>query len=216
MRILIADDHALYVEGLMNLLSPDFEIIATATTGEEAVEKARLTKPDVILMDINMPVLDGISATRAIVTENPKIKVLMLTSFGETENLFRAIRAGAVGYLLKDLEGTDIMAGLHELAKDRNPFSPGLEGHLLRAIRDLESSPQPAPDILLNERQMEVLILVAQGLDYMEVGRKLFISERTVKYHMANIKEILGLTNHAQVVAWAWDHGLGKTVPKGN
>lgn len=214
MRVLMADDHPLYVEGLINLLSADFEIVGTASTGKEAVAKAGLTKPDVILMDISMPVLDGIAATRAITAEHPEIKIIILTALGETDNLFRAIRAGAVGYLLKNLEDTDIIAGLRELEKGRNPFSPGLENHLLQEFRALEAYSLPDPCTILNEKQLEVLELVAQGLDYGEVGRRLFISERTVKYHMGRIKEILQLGSQAQVVAWAWEHGLGKTVPK--
>lgn len=214
MRILIADDHPLYVEGLINLLSADFEIVGTASTGEEVVTRARLTKPDVILMDISMPLLDGIAATRTITAEHPEIKIIMLTALGETDNLFRAIRAGAVGYLLKNLEDTDIIAGLRELEKGRNPFSPGLENHLLQEFRALQADSLPDPCTLLNEKQLEVLELVAQGLDYGEVGKRLFISERTVKYHMGRIKKILQLGSQAQVVAWAWEHGLGKTVPK--
>lgn len=214
MRILIADDHPLYVEGLINLLSADFEIVGTASTGEEVVTRARLTKPDVILMDISMPLFDGIAATRTITAEHPEIKIIMLTALGETDNLFRAIRAGAVGYLLKNLEDTDIIAGLRELEKGRNPFSPGLENHLLQEFRALQADSLPDPCTLLNEKQLEVLELVAQGLDYGEVGKRLFISERTVKYHMGRIKKILQLGSQAQVVAWAWEHGLGKTVPK--
>lgn len=215
MRIMIADDHALYVEGLVNLLSSDFEVVSAVSTGIEALEQARLSKPDVILMDVNMPDLDGIAATRTIMAELPEVKILMLTSFGETETLFRAVKAGAVGFLLKDLEGTDIIAGLHELELGKNPFSPGLENQILQEFRT--HYPAAAVDdntTLLNERQLEVLELVAQGLEYDEVGKCLFISERTVKYHMGRIKEVLGLSNHAQVVAWAWERGIGRTVLK--
>ena len=215
MRIMIVDDHPLYVEGLKNLLQEDFEIVSAVSTGFEAVEEARRTKPDVILMDINMPGLDGIAATREILSKQPEIKILMLTSFGETDTLYRAIRAGAVGYLLKDLEDTEIIWGLKELQKGRNPFSPGLENLVLEEFRrQADHQPSGQGLALLNERQIEVLDLVAQGLEYVEVGKRLFISERTVKYHMANIREILQLPNQAQIVAWAWEHGLGKTVPK--
>ena len=215
MRIMIVDDHPLYVEGLKNLLQEDFEIVSAVSTGFEAVEEARRTKPDVILMDINMPGLDGIVATREILSRQPEIKILMLTSFGETDTLYRAIRAGAVGYLLKDLEDTEIIWGLKELQKGRNPFSPGLENLVLEEFRrQADHQPSGQGLALLNERQIEVLDLVAQGLEYVEVGKRLFISERTVKYHMANIREILQLPNQAQIVAWAWEHGLGKTVPK--
>lgn len=215
MRIMIADDHALYVEGLINLLSADFEIVSTVSSGEAAIEQARRVRPDVILMDINMPGMDGIAAAKAIAAEHPEIRIIMLTSFGETDKLFRAIRAGSVGYLLKDLEDTDIVAGLYELEKGRNPFSPGLENQILQEFRTQQADETAiSQESLLNERQLEVLELVAQGLDYSEVGRRLFISERTVKYHMGKIKEVLQLANQAQVVAWAWQHGLGKSSPK--
>ncbi|HKM42656.1 MAG TPA: response regulator transcription factor, partial [Limnochordia bacterium] len=215
--IMIADDHSLYVEGLKNLLQEDFDIVSVVSTGLAAVEEARRSKPDVILMDINMPGLDGIAATRQIMAEQPGIRILMLTSFAETDTLFRAIRAGAVGYLLKNLKDTEIISGLQELQQGRNPFSPGLENKILQEFR-LQSVDSPLNPVrfLLNERQIEVLELVAQGLEYAEVGKLLFISERTVKYHVAQIKESLQLSNHAQVVAWAWGHGLGKTVPKCN
>ncbi|NLL08403.1 MAG: response regulator transcription factor [Firmicutes bacterium] len=215
MRIMIADDHPLYVEGLKNLLQEDFEIVSAVSSGVEAVEEAGRTKPDVILMDVNMPGLDGIAATREILSKQPDIKILMLTSFGETDTLYRAVRAGAVGYLLKDLEDTEIIWGLKELERGRNPFSPGLENLVLQEFRRQADDQMPGQGLaLLNERQIEVLDLVAQGLEYAEVGKQLFISERTVKYHMAKIREVLQLSNQAQIVAWAWEHGLGKTVPK--
>lgn len=211
MRIMIADDHPLYVEGLKNLLSDDFDIVSVATTGVAAIEEAQLTKPDVILMDVNMPILDGIEATRGILAEQPGIKVLMLTSFAETDTLFRAIKAGAVGYLLKNLEGSEIIYGLQELEKGRNPFSPGLENQILGEFRNQAGDRKDSDGLrLLNERQIEVLEYVAQGLEYAEVGKRLFICERTVKYHVGNIKDILQLTNHAQITAWAWKHGLGR------
>lgn len=217
MRIMIAEDHPLYVEGLKNLLQDDFEIVSIVSTGLAAIEAARICKPDVILMDINMPVLDGIAATREIMAKQPGIKILMLTSFEETDTLFRAIRAGAVGYLLKNLEDTEIISGLMELQKGRNPFAPGLQNRILEEFRVQYGDPGLATSMnQLSERQIEVLELVAQGLEYVEVGKRLFICERTVKHHMANIKEVLQLSNHAQVVAWAWEHGLGRTVPKCN
>jgi DNA-binding NarL/FixJ family response regulator len=215
MRIMIANDDPLYVEGLKNLLQEDFDIVSTVSTGPEAIEEACRAKPDVILMDINMPGLDGIAATREILSRQPDIKILMLTGFGEADTLYRAVRAGAVGYLLKDLADTEIIWGLKELQRGRNPFSPGLENLVLQEFRRQADSPPPGQGLaLLNERQIEVLDLVAQGLEYAEVGKRLFISERTMKYHMANIRDVLQLSNQAQVVAWAWEQGLGKTVPK--
>lgn len=221
MRIMIADDHPLYVEALDNLLRSDFEIVCKVDNGSKAVTEAHEKRPDVILMDINMPVLNGIKATRKILSELPEIKIIILTSFEERENLFRAIKAGAVGYLLKNLDGQEIIEGLMELEKGKNPFAPGLEACILSEFRhnyaeDAEDINCPGmmngPDITkkLNERQIEVLELVARGLTYREIGRRLFISERTIKYHMEKIKENLNVKTQEQVIALAWEIGFAK------
>ena len=210
MRIMIADDHPLFVEALINLLSDDFEIVAVALNGQDAIEKARIYRPDVLLMDLSMPLLDGIAATKQITTELQETKVIILTSFDDQDTLFRAIRAGAAGYLLKNLDGADIVRGLLELNQGKVPFAPGLEMHILQAFRSARRENAADVEEILNERQLEVLEMVAQGLVYYEVGKNLFISERTVKYHMEKIKEKLGLHSQEQVIAWAWENGIGR------
>lgn len=206
MRIMIADDHPLYVEALENLLRNDFQIVSKVTDGSQAVTAAREKAPDVILMDINMPVLDGIEATRQISTEMPEIKIIMLTSFREEGNLFRAIQAGAVGYLLKNLDGEDIITGLMELGKGKNPFAPGLEQCILK---EFQRSYQPRSEGTnplagkLTDRQLEIVELLAQGLTYREIGQTIFISERTVKYHVSKIKEVLDVNTQEQIIALA-------------
>lgn len=213
MRVMIADDHPLYVEALENLLRADFEIISKVDNGSKAVAEAREKQPDVILMDINMPVLNGIEATRQIMAELPETKIIILTSFEERESLFRAIKAGAVGYLLKNLDGKEIIAGLMELEKGKNPFAPGLEACILQEFQHNYREDGNGINELtdkLSERQIEVLELVAQGLTYREIGKKLFVSERTVKYHMEKIKESLNLKTQEQVIALAWQKGLFK------
>lgn len=214
MRIMIADDHPLFVEALINLLSDDFEIVSVASNGQDAIEKARIYKPDVLLMDLSMPLLDGIAATKQITAELQETKVIILTSFEDQESLFRAIRAGAAGYLLKNLNGADIVRGLLELQQGKIPFAPGLEMHILQEFRSAHREKAPDVEWILNERQLEVLELVAQGLVYYEVGKKLFISERTVKYHIEKIKEKLGLNSQEQVIAWAWENGIGRPNDK--
>lgn len=222
MRIMIADDHPLYVEALDNLLRRDFEIVCKVDNGSKAVTEAHEKRPDVILMDINMPVLNGIEATRKILSVLPEIKIIILTSFEERENLFRAIKAGAVGYLLKNLDGQEIIEGLMELEKGKNPFAPGLEACILKEFRynyaedsgdaNCTEGVSGFNDLTkkLNERQIEVLELVAQGLTYREIGRRLFISERTIKYHMEKIKESLNVKTQEQVIALAWENGFAK------
>lgn len=213
MRIMIADDHPLYVEALDNLLRADFEIVSKVDNGSKAVTEAHEKRPDVILMDINMPILNGIEATRKILSELPEIKIIILTSFEERENLFRAIKAGATGYLLKNLDGKEIIEGLLELEKGKNPFAPGLEACILQEFQhNYPESMNGANELedKLNDRQIEVLELVAQGLTYREIGQRLFLSERTIKYHMEKIKENLNLKTQEQVIALAWQKGFPK------
>jgi len=213
MRIMIADDHPLYVEALDNLLRADFEIVSKVDNGSKAVTEAHEKRPDVILMDINMPILNGIEATRKILSELPEIKIIILTSFEERENLFRAIKAGATGYLLKNLDGKEIIEGLLELEKGKNPFAPGLEACILQEFQHNYPEGMNGANELedkLNDRQIEVLELVAQGLTYREIGQRLFLSERTIKYHMEKIKENLNLKTQEQVIALAWQKGFPK------
>lgn len=213
MRIMIADDHPLYVEALDNLLRADFEIVSKVDNGSKAVTEAHEKRPDVILMDINMPILNGIEATRTILSELPEIKIIILTSFEERENLFRAIKAGATGYLLKNLDGKEIIEGLLELEKGKNPFAPGLEACILQEFQHNYPEGMNGANELedkLNDRQIEVLELVAQGLTYREIGQRLFLSERTIKYHMEKIKENLNLKTQEQVIALAWQKGFPK------
>ncbi len=212
MKVMIADDHPLYVEALENLLRSDFEIVSKVDNGSKAVIEAYEKHPDVILMDINMPVMNGIEATRKILSELPEIKIIILTCFEEKESLFRAVKAGASGYLLKNLDGKEIIAGLMELEKGRNPFAPGFEACILQEFQDNYPKFSSIDELTdkLNDRQIEVLTLVTQGLTYREIGQQLFLSERTIKYHMGKIKEILNLKTQEQVIALAWQKGLPK------
>lgn len=213
MKVMIADDHPLYIEALENLLRADFEIVSKVDNGSKAITEAHEKHPDVILMDINMPVLNGIEATRRILSELPNIKIIILTSFEERESLFRAIKAGASGYLLKNLDGKEIIEGLKELEKGKNPFAPGLEACILQEFqhnypKDINGANELADK--LSDRQIEVLELVSQGLTYREIGQRLFLSERTIKYHMEKIKEGLNLKTQEQIIAFAWQIGLPK------
>ena len=150
-----------------------------------------------------------IAVTKQITAELQETKVILLASFEDQESLFRAIRAGAAGYFLKNLNDADIIRGLLELKQGKIPFAPGLEMHILQEFRSGHRDTAEVEEIL-NERQLEVLEMVAQGLVYYEVGKRLFISERTVKYHMEKIKEKLGLHSQEQVIAWAWENGIGR------
>jgi len=216
MRILLADDHPLFLDGLKNLLKiRGIDVVGTAIDGLEALEKARALKPDVILMDIRMPQLNGLAATRLIKAEQPDIKIVMLTYSENDEDLFEAIKSGACGYLLKAEETDKFFELLSGLMNGEAPLSPSLAGRVLeefsRQGRTIRSTGQPVEkEEALTSRQIEVLTLLAQGLIYKEIGAKLFLSERTIKYHMGEIIERLHLENRRQVIEYAGRMNLGK------
>jgi DNA-binding NarL/FixJ family response regulator len=214
MRVLLADDHALMLEGLQNLLEAHgIEVAGTARDGREAVEQARKLRPDVILMDIRMPVWDGITATRVIKAEMPETKIVVLTTSAESEDLFEAVKSGATGYLLKSMDAESLIDALHDAEQDVPPFAPGLAARLLAQFATLSESrpddparraePATCGEEPLSARQLQVLDLVVQGLSYKEVGDRVCLSPRTVKYHMAEIMRKLHLQNRAQVLAYA-------------
>ncbi|MEA4884828.1 MAG: response regulator transcription factor [Clostridia bacterium] len=220
MRVLIVDDHPLFTKGLSDLLVVrGVEVVGTAKDGLEALEKAREMLPDVVLMDISMPRCDGLAATRLIKAELPEMKIIMLTASDTDKNVFEAVKSGACGYVLKDVDADELMAMLSDLERGEVAFSPGLTARILAeftriASESRESTTNPAQRErtdgagaetggVLMPRQMEVLALVASGLTYKEVGSALCISERTVKYHMKQILDQLHLQNRSQVIAYA-------------
>lgn len=225
LRVLIADDHPLMVEGLRSLLEAHgFDVVGTVGNGQDAVKEALRLLPDLVLMDIRMPICNGLNATRMIKAQHPDIKILIITSSAEDKDLFEAIKSGASGYLIKSTRGSDFIQALHDLKKNIPPFSPGLAERLLREFSRLskkESQPDDEPVIttedfpttledssMLTARQTEVLRLVASGLTYKEVGYKLSLSEVTVRYHMGEIMRLLHLENRSQVIAYAGRTGL--------
>ncbi len=216
MKVLLVDDHALLLEGLTNLLTAHgIAVVGTARDGVEAVAQARTLQPDLILMDIAMPRCNGLAATRLIKAHQPEVKIVMLTTSAEDQDLFEAVKSGACGYLLKSMAGKEFIDALGGLEQGVPPFSPGLAAKILREFARQgepgQSIARPAPGDAparenraeLTARQTEVLGLVAAGLTYKEVGAKLGLSERTVRYHMAEIMEQLHLENRSQVIAYA-------------
>jgi DNA-binding NarL/FixJ family response regulator len=214
MRVLLVDDHKLFLEGLYNLLIVHgVDVVGTANDGLEAVQKTRELQPDVVVMDIQMPRCDGISATRTIKDENPAVKVVMLTMSDADDSLFEAIRSGASGYLLKNLDGDEFCQMLAGVVQGGAPLSPAMTTKLLDEFA--RQPPEEAPtgagngDVDgLTDRQLEVLSLVSQGLTYKEVSRRLHLSERTIKYHVAEIEKRLSLKNRSQVIAYAVRNGI--------
>ena len=211
MRVLLVDDHPLFLDGLEDLLASNgFEVAGTARDGLEAVEKARALRPDAILLDIHMPRLDGLAAVRAIKAELSDVKIVMLTISEADDDLFEAVKSGASGYLLKSQSAEELLALLRGVEGGEAVFSPGLAARILQefgrhASALAEEKRQTAG---LSEREREVLTLVAQGLKYKEVAAKLFVTERTIKYHMGQILERLHLKNRAQVIEYVRRTGL--------
>lgn len=215
MRILLADDHALFREGLTSLLRAwGMEVVGEAGDGLEAVIKARLLQPDLILMDINMPRCDGLEATRHIMAEMPQIKVVMLTVSDDSDDLFEAIKSGAQGYMLKDLSSEQLGEMLQRVARGEVAINSALATRIWnefskeKAKRRAEAGEEP-----LTEREVGVLRLIAQGNSNKEIAIALHISENTVNYHMKNILAKLHLKNRAQVAAYAYREGIIKDNP---
>jgi len=208
-KTLLVDDHPLFLDGLKSLLTVrGIEVVGTARDGMEALEKARSLHPEIILMDIQMPNLDGLAATRLIKAELPAVKIVMLTMSAEDGDLFEAIKNGACGYLLKTLDVDEFFSLLLGLTRGEVPLSPGLAGQVLeefarQAKENNSTKPSEAKTEVLSTRQMQVLTLVAQGLTYKEVGAKLCLAERTIKYHMGEIIERLHLENRSQAIQCA-------------
>lgn len=206
-RILIVDDHLLSRKGISSILSanPMFEIIGEATNGTEALELAKQLMPDLILMDIRMPDCNGLEATRLIKAAIPHVKIIILSVSDDVQDFFEAIKLGAQGYLLKNMEPGYWLDYIISVAQGEAPISRVLAGKILQ---EFSIQKPTAPDNKLSDREKEVLQLISQGLGNKEIGEKLFISESTVKNHLRNILDKLHLQNRMQLIAFAYKHGL--------
>ena len=207
-RVLIADDHAILRKGIRALLGtePDMEVVGEAGDGQEAVAQARALRPDVILMDLVMPNMDGIEATRRITAEQPGVRILVLTSFAADDKVFPAIKAGALGYLLKDSGPAELVQAIHQVHQGQPSLEPTIA---LKVLYELSHPPQqpPTPDPL-TERELEVLRLIAQGKSNQEIAEHLIITEHTVRTHVSNILSKLHLASRTQAALYALKEGL--------
>jgi len=204
-RLLIADDHAVVRSGLEHLVATfeDVELVGAAANGEEAVRLCAEHRADVVLMDLEMPVLDGIEATRRIAAESPGAAVVVLTSFSDREQILRALDAGAIGYLLKDAEPDELARAVRAAARGEAPLDPRAGRALLHA----RTAGSPLDG--LSDREREVLAMVARGLPNKLIARELAISEKTVKAHLTSVFRTIGVTDRTQAALWAERHGLG-------
>lgn len=203
-RIMIVDDHAVVRSGLGAFLTamPDLELVGEAENGEQAVARAGLVQPDVILMDLMMPVMDGVAATRAIKTRHPKIQVIALTSYQEDELVQNALKAGAIGYLMKNVSARELAAAIRAAKEGKMTLSPEAAQALVNATRQVQQSDG------LTEREREVLKLMVEGLNNAEIAERLVVSLSTVKYHISNILMKLGVDNRVAAVTMAMQKKL--------
>jgi two-component system, NarL family, response regulator LiaR len=210
-RILITDDHGVVRQGLRMFLSlePDLEVVGEAANGREALALTRELKPDVVLMDLLMPVMDGIEATQAIRSEMPEVEVIALTSVLEDTSVSGAVRAGAIGYLLKDTDAEELKRAIQAAAEGRVHLAPEAAARLMREVRAPESPEE------LTEREIEVLKLVAQGKANKQIASSLFVSEKTVKAHVSSILMKLGVQSRTQAALHAVRTGLVSTEELG-
>lgn len=210
MRVLIVDDHALFRDSLRSLLEArDYEVVGEAGDGEEGIRMAWETKPDVVLMDLTMPKLDGLQATKRLVGELPEVKIVVLTASDDESNLFDAIKSGAKGYLLKDLESEQFFALLEGVGRGEPALTPTLARKLLEEFARPPRRQRDSDPDALTQREQEVLELMVEGVtSNRKLAKELGVSENTVKFHVRNILDKLHLHNRAQVVGFALRHRL--------
>ncbi|MDQ0789658.1 DNA-binding NarL/FixJ family response regulator [Streptomyces sp. B3I7] len=215
-RVVVADDQTVVREGIVMLLGllPGLDVVGAAGDGEEAVRLVGELAPDVVLMDLRMPRCDGVEATRRVRAEYPGTQVVVLTTFGDDESLFPALRAGARGYLTKDAGGDEIVRAVRNVVSGQAGLAPSIQRRLLERLDRPETvvtSPEEAPDGL-TVREAEVLVLIAEGLSNQEIARRLHVSTATVKTHINNMFAKTGLKGRAQAVRYAFRKGLVRPV----
>jgi DNA-binding NarL/FixJ family response regulator len=207
-RLLICDDHPVVRSGLRGILrsQPDFEVVAEAPDGTQAVELARRFRPDVVLMDLRMPEMDGVTATGKIKAEHPEVQVLVLTTYDTDADILHAVEKGAIGFLLKDASEENLFDAIRQAAQGRSPLAPSVAARLVQRMRGTDGE-------RLSEREIEILQLVAQGLNNKAIAQELLISESTVKAHMLHIFAKLGVTDRTAAVTTALRRGIIRLEP---
>src|SRR2546421_957539 len=206
-RVLLADDHDVVRRGLTALLdgADGFAVVGAASDGEEAVALAAEHQPDVVLMDLSMPGVDGIEATRRLLVDRPESRVVVLTSFSDRERILDALDAGAVGYLLKDAEPDELLRGIEAAARGESPLAP----KAAKAVLTARAETRPAAE--LTAREQEGLSLLAEGLANKQIARRLGIAEKTVKAHLTSVFQSIGVTDRTQAALWARSHDVGRS-----
>jgi NarL family two-component system response regulator LiaR len=207
--VLLVDDHAMVRQGVRAFLDtqPDISVVAEAESGEEAIKMAAEHAPDVALMDLIMPGMDGVEATRLLTAKSPRTSVIVLTSYHDDEHVFPAIRAGALSYVLKEIGPSELAEAVRKAANGEATLHPRVAS---RVVRELHGARRGEPNVFhdLSNRELEVLKLVAEGLSNKEISSRLFISEKTTKSHVSNILGKLHLADRTQAAVYAWREGV--------
>ena len=217
LRVMVVDDHPMWRDGVArDLKESGLEVVATASTGTEALTRARATRPQVVVLDLQIPAPTGVEVTAQLVSDDPSVRVLILSASGEQDDVLQAVKAGATGYLVKSASRAELLAAVRRVAEGDTVFTPGLAGLVLGEYRRLSDTPAAAssdPDApRLTERETEVLRLVAKGLSYKQIAERLYLSHRTVQNHVQNTLRKLQLHNRVQLVRYAIEQGLDEEL----
>lgn len=215
-RVVVTDDHTMVRMGLKAYFAtlPDIEVVGEAANGLEAVELVKTFRPDIVLMDLLMPGIDGVEATRQIKTISPTTEVIVLTSYHNDENIFPAIRAGALSYLIKDVDPDELALAIRRAYMHEAVLNPRVAARLVKELHDTDSGQSPNPFHELTDRELEVLAQIAAGKSNQEIADILFISEKTVKTHITNILGKLHLADRTQAAVLAWQSGVVRRNPE--
>lgn len=216
LKIMLVDDHELVRVGLKSLLThqPEFVVIGEAGSANEAIEKVAALEPDIVVMDIRLPGKSGIEACREIVAAQPQIKVIMLTSYAEDDMLFDAIAAGAAGYVLKQIGGGDLVKALERVGRGESLLDPSLTQRVFAKVREATRRAQDDAFAMLNEQEMKILALIAEGKTNREIAEKVFLSEKTVRNYVSVILSKLELATRAQAAGYAVQHRIQDHIVK--
>jgi DNA-binding NarL/FixJ family response regulator len=214
---MVVDDHPMWRDGVArDLAEAGLEVVATASTGTEALTRAKAARPQVVVLDLQIPAPTGVEVTAELVRDDPSVRVLILSASGEQDDVLQAVKAGATGYLVKSASRAELLAAVRRVAEGDTVFTPGLAGLVLGEYRRLSDTPAAAssdPDApRLTERETEVLRLVAKGLSYKQIAERLYLSHRTVQNHVQNTLRKLQLHNRVQLVRYAIQQGLDEEL----
>ncbi len=213
-RVILVDDHEVVRVGLRSLLErhPQFDVVGEAGSAREAIEKTEMLKPDVVVMDIRLPGTSGIEACEQIVTKHPKVKVIMLTSYAEDEMLFSAIRAGASGYVLKQIGSNDLVKALEAVGRGEALLDPAVTQRVFQEVRRAVKNEEASAFSHLSQQEKHVLLLVSEGKTNREIARQLYLGEGTVRNYVSSILSKLNVSNRAEAAAYAVEHNLKEYI----